>query len=94
MQKQSIIKFKPKQGCLDEFAANLIAFNETKHRVFHLMQSGDELHAIVIRDADILTQDAAEGVKFLDGQRHLLQEFDSVNRHTIPLSGDLLHSTV
>ena len=94
MQKLSIIKFKPKQGCLDEFAANLIAFNETKHRVFHLMQSGDELHAIVIRDADILTQDAAEGVKFLDGQRHLLQESDSVNRHTIPLSGDLLHSTV
>ena len=94
MQKLSIIKFKPKQGCLDEFAANLIAFNETKHRVFHLMQSGDELHAIVIRDADILTQDAAEGVKFLDGQRHLLQEFDSVNRHRIPLSGDLLHSTV
>jgi hypothetical protein len=58
------------------------------------MQAGDELHAIVIRDADILTQDAAEGVKFLDGQRHLLQEFDSVNRHTIPLSGDLLHSSV
>ena len=94
MQKLSIIKFKPKQGCLDEFAANLIAFNETKHRVFHLMQSGDELHAIVIRDANILTQEVDEGVKFLDGQRHLLQEFDSVNRHTIPLSGDLLHSSV
>ena len=55
MQKLSIIKFKPKQGCLDEFAANLIAFNDAKHRVFHLMQSGDELHAIVIRDAEILT---------------------------------------
>jgi hypothetical protein len=94
MQKLSIIKFKPKQGCLDEFAANLIAFNDSKHRVFHLMQSGDELHAIVIRDADILTQDAATGVQFLDGQRHLLQEFDAVNRHTIPLSGDLLHSSV
>ena len=94
MQKLSIIKFKPKQGCLDEFVANLIAFNDAKHRVFHLMQSGDELHAIVIRDADILTQDAAAGVQFLDGQRHLLQEFDPVNRHTIPLSGDLLHSSV
>jgi hypothetical protein len=30
----------------------------------------------------------------LDGQRHLLQEFDPVNKHTIPLSGDLLHSSV
>ena len=42
---------------------NLTSFNETKHRVFHLMQSGDELHAIVIRNAEILTQDAAD----LDG---------------------------
>ena len=94
MQKLSIIRFKPKPGCLDEFAANISAYNGTKHRVFHLMKSGDELHAIVIRDADILAEDAADGVKFLDGQRHLLQEFDSVNRHTIPLSGDLIHSTV
>ena len=30
MQKLSIIKFKPKPGCLDEFAANLSAYNETK----------------------------------------------------------------
>ena len=94
MQKLSIIRFKPKLGCLDEFATNLTAFNETKHRIFHLMQSGDELHAIVIRNAEILTQDAADGVNWLDGQRHLLQEFDSKNKHTIPLSGDLLYSSV
>ncbi|MEJ6809324.1 MAG: hypothetical protein QNK69_03270 [Amylibacter sp.] len=58
------------------------------------MQSEDELHAIVIRDAEILTQDAADGVNWLDGQRHLLQEFDAINRHTIALSGDLLHSSI
>ena len=58
------------------------------------MQSEDELHAIVIRDAAILTQDAADGVNWLDGQRHLLQEFDAINRHTIALSGDLLHSSI
>ena len=94
MQKLSIIKFKPKQGCVDEFAANLIAFNDAKHRVFHLMQSGDELHAIVIRDAEIRTQDAAEGVNWLDGQRHLLRDFVPGNKPTIPLSCDLLHSSV
>jgi hypothetical protein len=68
--------------------------NGSKHRIFHLMQSGDELHAIVIRNSEILTQDAADGVNWLDGQRHLLQEFDAINRHTIALSGDLIHSTV
>ena len=93
MQKLSIIKFKPKPECFDEFVAALKTFSE-RHRVFHLMQSGDEIHVIVIRDAEILGQDAAEGVTWLDGQRHLLQEFDAVNKHTIPLSGDLLFSTV
>ena len=94
MKKLSIIKFKPKPECFDEFAANLTAFNDTKHRVFHLMRSGDELHTIVIREANILEQDAADGVNWLDGQRHLLQDFDADNKHTIPLSGDLLFSSV
>ena len=93
MQKLSIIKFKPKPECFDEFVAALKTFS-ARHRVFHLMQSGDKIHVIVIRDAEILGQDAAEGVTWLDGQRHLLQEFDAVNKHTIPLSGDLLFSTV
>ena len=53
--------------------------------MLHIMQPGDELHAIVIRDADIFAHDAAEGVKWLDGDRHLLQEFDALNKHSIPL---------
>jgi len=94
MQKLSIIRFKPKPECFDEFVASIAAFNGSKHRIFHLMQSGGELHAIVIRNSEILTQDAADGVNWLDGQRHLLQEFDAINRHTIALSGDLIHSTI
>ena len=94
MQKLSIIRFKPKPECFDEFVSNITEFNETKHRIFHLMKSGDELHAIVIRDASILEQDASDGVKWLDGQRQLLQEFDADNKHTIPLSGDLLYRSV
>ena len=94
MKKLSIIKFKPKPDCFDEFAANLNVLLETKHQVFHLMRAGDELHSVVIRDAEILEQDAADGVKWLDGNRHLLQEFDADNKHTIPLSGNLLYSSV
>ena len=93
MQKLSIIRFKPKSGKIEEFAKNLKTFNASKHEIFHIMQSGDELYGIVVRDAAILEKDAAEGVKWLDSQRHLLQEFDTVNKHTIPLSGDLLHSS-
>ena len=94
MKKLSIIKFKPKPDCFNEFAANLTAHLNPKHRVFHLMQSSNELHAIVIREANIMEQDAADGMNRLDGQRHLLQEFDADNKHTIPLSGDLLYSSV
>jgi hypothetical protein len=52
-----------------------------------------KLRAIVKRDADIFTHDAAEGVKWLDGHRHLLQEFHAINNHSIPLSGGLLFSS-
>ena len=45
MQKLSIIRFKPKPECFDEFVASITAFNGSKHRIFHLMRSGEELHA-------------------------------------------------
>ena len=94
VQKLSIIRFKPKSECFDEFVTNLTSFNERKHRIFHLMRSGDELHAIIIRDANILEQDASDGVKWLDDQRHLLHVYDEDNKHTIPLSGDLLYRSI
>ena len=94
MQRLSIIRFKPRPDCLGEFPANLTAFNETKSRVFHLMLSGDELHAIVVREAKILEQEAADGVKWLDSQTHLLQEFDADNKHSLLLSGDLIYCSV
>lgn len=61
--------------------------------MLHIMQPSDELHAIVIRDADIFDHDAAEGVKWLDGYQYFLQEFDAINKHSIPLSGGLLFSS-
>ena len=61
--------------------------------MFHLMRSGVELQAVVIRDANILEQDAADGVKWLDGNKHLLQEFNVENKHTIRISGDLIYSS-
>ena len=30
------------------------------------------------------------GVDWLDTKRHLLEEFNEVDRHTIPLTGDLI----
>ena len=54
----------------------------------------DELIAVVIRDADGFEESAKEGVfNWLDERRPMLQEYDPVNKHTIPLSGDLFEKT-
>ena len=53
--------------------------------------TADEVIAVVIRDADGFEQSAQDGVvNWLDERRPLLQEYDPVNRHTLPLSGDLI----
>ena len=49
---------------------------------------------MVIRDADGFEESAKEGVvNWLDKRRPMLQEYDPVNRHTIPLFGDLFEKT-
>ena len=42
MQKLSIIKFKPKPGCLDEFAANLSAYGPPRVNLSSLCQINDD----------------------------------------------------
>jgi hypothetical protein len=54
------------------------------------MSCKEELIAIVIRDGNDLNESAKNGVNWLDKQRHLLQEYNEVDRHTIPLTGDLI----
>ena len=50
-----------------------------------------EVIAILIRDADSFEQNAEDGVaNWLDERGSMLQEYDPANRHTIPLSGDLV----
>ena len=56
-----------------------------------MREKNDEVITIVIRDAEGFEQSAQDGVvNWLDQRRHLLQEFDPVNRHTITMSGDLV----
>ena len=94
MKKLSIIRFKPKPECFDEFLENVRA-NSREPRTAdpptqYLMTHVDEIYAIVIRDADVLQEKASKGVEWLDTQRHLLQEWNEVDRHTLPVTGDLV----
>ena len=55
-----------------------------------VMTKDDEVYSVVIRKADQLENDAKQGVEYLDTVRHMLQEFNEVDRHTIPVTGDLV----
>ena len=49
-----------------------------------------ELFSIVVRCADQLESASKQGVKYLNTVRHMLQEYNEIDRHTIPLTGDLV----
>ena len=95
MKKLSIIRYKPKPECYDEFLENVRAFYARTEPLTHqpthyLMTHGDEIYAVAIRDGDALQESASKGVNWLDTQRHLLQEWNDVDRHTLPVTGDLV----
>ena len=94
MKKLTIVRFKPKREHFDEFVQELKQASTAPDRTAILnsfvMTKDDEVFSIVIRRADKLEEDAKRGVQTLDGMRHMLQEYNEVDRHTIPLTGDLI----
>ena len=94
MKKLSIIRFKPKPECFDEFLANVREFSHDRGTSNppsqFLMVKDGEIYAIIIRDGAILAESAQSSVGWLDTQRHLLQEYNEVDRHTLPTTGDLI----
>ena len=53
--------------------------------------AGDEVIAVVIRDTDSFEESAKDGVvNWLDERCPMLREYDTVNKNTMPLSGDLV----
>ena len=94
MKKLSIIRFKPKAENYDEFVQSLkhfISLPERKGIVnSFIMTKDDEVFSIVVRQADQLESDAKQGLEYLNTVRHMLQEYNETDRHTIPLTGDLV----
>ena len=91
-KKLSIVRFKPKSEHFDEFVKNIQdwhnqVFAKGDHR---LMRTDDEVVAIVVRDSEMLQENVKRGVAWLDSQRPLLQEYNEVDRHTLPMTGDLV----
>ena len=91
-KKPSVIRFKPKPEHYDQFLADVLENGEAREPSTNFtVTAGDEVIAVVIRDADGFEESANDGVvNWLDERRPMLQGYDPVNRHTIPLSGDLV----
>ena len=93
MKKLTIVRFKPKPECHDEFIEALkVQGRSAAHVEHHIMRCDDEVVAVAIRNADKLEESAKQGVGWLDQQRHLLQEYNEVDRHTIFMTGDLVEN--
>jgi len=87
-KKLSIVRFKPKPENFDEFVQLLKARHESDPALTDtkIMTTTDEVVGIVVRD----TENVQSGTEYLNTIRHMLQEYDPVNRHTIPMTGDLV----
>ena len=94
MKKISVIRFKPKPECFDEFLANIKERSRGRALAspptHFLMTTDEEIVAIAIRSESELAESAARGVDWLDTQRHLLVEYSEQDRHTIPLTGTMV----
>ena len=94
MKKLSIIRFKPKPEHFDEFVASLKHFISLPDRKgitdSFIMTKDEEVFSVVVRYAEQLENDAKQGVHYLNTIRHMLQEYNETDRHTIPLTGDLV----
>ncbi|MGB0785355.1 MAG: hypothetical protein ACPGRH_04255 [Alphaproteobacteria bacterium] len=91
-KKLSVIRFKPKPEHYDEFLSDVLENGKDSEPGTHFtMRAGDEVVVVIIRNAETFEESAKDGVvNWLDQRRPMLQEYDSENRHTIPLSGDLV----
>ena len=91
-KKLSIIRFKPKPEHFEQFLTDVLENGNDRDPNTHFtVTTTDEVIAVVIRDADGFEQSAKDGVvNWLDERRPMLQEYDPVNRHTLPMTGDPL----
>jgi hypothetical protein len=53
------------------------------------MQCDVKVVVVAIRDTNKLEESTKQGLGWLDQQRHLLQEYNEVDPHTIFMTGDL-----
>ena len=91
-KKLSIVRFKPKPENFDEFVQLLKARHESDPAMTDtkIMTTEEEVVGIVVRDTKIFSENVQSGVEYLNTVRHMLQEYDPVNRHTLPMTGDLV----
>ena len=93
MRKMSIVRYKPKPECYDEFLEALQTLQNERATAVPpaawTLKKDDEIIRVVIRDLEEFSSDVSN-TNWLDSARHLLQELNEVGRHSIPLTGDIV----
>ena len=94
MQKMSVIRFKPKSEFYDEFLDELMNLVDEGRRATPqtrwVLKKDDEIISIAIRDEIGFADNVKGGVNWLDTVRHMLHEWNPRDRHTLPLTGEII----
>lgn len=94
MKTVSVVRFKPKPEFFDEFVADCKArANWRRKNSSNLLKrivacSDDEVIDIsIMDDVDFVIEKQESGLRWLDERRHMLVEYNTEDRHTLPISG-------
>ena len=94
MKRMSVIRFKPKPDCYNEFLAALTILQAERAQAdppaAWTLERGGELIRVVIRDEEEFAANVSN-TDWLDSVRHLLEEFNEADRHAIALTGEILN---
>jgi len=94
MKTVSVVRMKPKPEFYDEFVADCRErakwWREKSPQMLkrYVACSDDEVIEIsIMDDVDFVIEKQESGLRWLDERRHMLVEYNTEDRHTLPISG-------
>ena len=93
MKTVSAIRFKPKPECYDEFLEECKKRSAWRREHPNVLQriiacsDKEVIEITIIDDLEFVLEKQESDLTWLDGLRHMLEEYNEQDRHTLPISG-------
>ena len=93
MKTVSAVRFKPKPECYDEFLEECKKRSAWRREHPNVLQriiacsDKEVIEITIIDDLEFVLEKQESDLTWLDGLRHMLEEYNEQDRHTLPISG-------